>query len=65
MTGFLRFIQENQSSLKQSSQSQTEMFANAGAQWRQMSNEHKEKYNAEYKKEFVSGFWPKIHIFHV
>lgn len=54
MNGFFRFQQENKATLKQVSQSQTELFAKAGAQWRQMSDEQKEKYNKTYKLEIVS-----------
>lgn len=56
MNGFFRFQQENKATLKQASQSQTELFAKAGAQWRQMSDEQKEKYNKTYKLEIVSYF---------
>lgn len=54
VTGFIRFQQEIQTSLRQDGKSHTQTFSVAGEKWRQMSEEQKAKYNKEYKREFVS-----------
>lgn len=57
VTGFIRFQKENLASIQRNAKSQPEVFAVAGEQWRQLSDDQKEKYNQVYKKEFVSGFY--------
>lgn len=50
--GFIRFIQENGDSFS-SSKTVGERSVLAASQWKQMSNERKEKYNSAFKKEYV------------
>lgn len=54
LNGFSRFFLENRSTIQQDKKSQQEIFAAAGAQWRQLSEDQKEKYNKEHKREHVS-----------
>lgn len=53
--GFVRFQQENQAELKQSAQSQKDLFVLIGTKWRNLSAEQKEKYNKPFNTEIVSG----------
>lgn len=52
-TGFIRFQQENRNTFQTTSKSQSELSLLAATQWKQLSDEQKEKYNREYKKEYV------------
>lgn len=56
--GYVRFQQENRDSLQQKVKSQNDFFSLVGAQWKQLSQDQKEKYNNEFEKEFVS----EIHL---
>lgn len=53
VTGFIRFAQERRDSYKDSSKPLSEVTSLAAAEWRQLSDEQKEKYNVEYKKQYV------------
>ncbi|XP_055303999.1 transcription factor A, mitochondrial-like [Sitodiplosis mosellana] len=53
MTGFIRFAQDSRDSNKASSKSQTALTVLAAEQWKQLSDEQKEKYNGAYKQEYA------------
>lgn len=55
-TALIRFQKENIDSLRATAKSQNDLFSLIGAQWRQLSEDQKEKYKSQYKKEFVSVF---------
>lgn len=58
LTSFFRFMQENIRSGESSSERPLKQVIEAAAQWKQMSEEQKEKYNDEYKKDMVNEYFP-------
>ena len=53
ITGFIRFAQERRDWSKDSSKSLSKVTTLAAAEWKQLSDEQKEKYNVEFKKQYV------------
>lgn len=54
--GYIRFQQENLTTLKQSAKSQQELFSLVAAKWRHLSPQEKEQYNKQFNAEMVTEY---------